>query len=556
MNPSNVVLETDRIVNDRYCLGKILGQGSFGAAFLAEDIKLKRGCVVKQMTLPTGRSDETMALYYNNFEREASLLAQLNHPGHPNIPEIYDYFSDPEGTYLVMKYIEGQSLADILEPPDSKMPWQDAVRYMIDICSAVHYMHTVGDQPVIHRDIKPANILLGLDERVWLVDFGLAKAKPVQGSGSLMETQSSGSIGYTPLEQWFGEAGPAADVYAIGATLHHMVTGLHPARDFGEFFDFDKLNNLHGSFAPIRDIEPDLPKPLEAVIAAATAAEPEHRPAPKQLQQELEALIIGPKSDVLFTFQNGEVAKDNKTLVALCQANWPEAEGYLYNGDFARWFRLINRNDLAEAAEQAVKTGKNQKDGLKKFLKQVLPSLWLRQLGKAFLRIIRLSMLVTFIITLLGLILAVAGVYASRLVVQRAISTHDWRIEGVGLEMQHRFTEEMINDQFDVLQRFEAESGYDVYLDFQAPSQIEVYLNDIKLPILVLISLEDGKPHFYLVGLDNGFLFWVTGNLSRGINHGIDQVFEQTIVDVVDLVIDEDGLVFRLQEREITPQGP
>lgn len=517
-------LDTNRILNERYRLLRILGQGSFGAAFLADDAKLGRACVVKQMLLPTGRSTQTMSLHVSNFEREASLLAQLNAPGHPNIPEIYDYFTNEQGTYLVMKYIEGQSLEAMLEPAGTKVVWQDAVRYMLAVCSAVHYMQTSGPEPILHRDIKPANILLGNDDRVWLVDFGLAKAKPVEGNGDLMATQSSGSIGYSALEQWLGQAVPASDVYSIGATLHHLVTGLHPAREFGDMFDFGKLNELHGQFEPIRKIDRRLSQPLEEIIIATTATDSEMRPSPLQLQQELEALVAGPKPDMLFTFKNGEIAKTNKDLVWLCQQNPNEAEGYLYNGDFERWFRLINRNDLANAATQAVTAyPAKHKRGLKRFYKLVLPNLFFIHLRRFAGRIFRLFVKLSLALFIITALLTVGAVYATSFALQQAIESHDWQLSTLDFVAPNTITEDFVNANAPIFLNLKKEFDIEIDIDVQPPSQIVATVNNVELPVIAVFSLEDELPHIYLVGSKNELLFWMAGSLSRGINHGIER---------------------------------
>ena len=244
-------------------------------------------------------------------------------------------------------------------------------------------MHTMGDEPVIHRDVKPANIQLGTDGRVWLVDFGLAKAEPVHGSGGNLVTQASGSFGYTPLEQWIGEAVPASDVYSVGVTLHNLVTGLNPLDAYDGQFHIQRIQELHGDIPPIRTIDPALPEQLEEIISQATDPNPEQRPTALQFQNQLNALISGDKNVLLYTFKNGQSAETVVQLVELCEQNRHEAEGYLFDGDFERWFRLINRNDLAEAAAQTVKQAKDHKSGLERFLKLILPNVIERRVKRA-----------------------------------------------------------------------------------------------------------------------------------------------------------------------------
>ena len=322
----------------------------------------------------------------------------------------------PAGNYLVMKYIEGQSLQDIVAQSEGRIPWREAVRYAVDVCDALHYMHTIGSEPVMHRDVKPANILLGDDGRVWLVDFGLAKATPVEGSGDRMATQTAGSVGYTPIEQWLGEAVPASDVYAIGSTLHHLVTGLDPLEAFEGELSIQKLLDMHGDFTSIRKVDRGLPKELDGIITQATAVEAAQRPTALQLKQQLEAMVSGAQEAALFTFKSGESAKTTGDLVDMCEQHRQEAQGYLYNGDFERWFVIINRNDLAEAAAQAVKQGKTKQDGLEKFLKLVIPHLFWRRLGRAGWNVARLSLQSALIFIIAVLIIVCRRVLRPQLV--------------------------------------------------------------------------------------------------------------------------------------------
>lgn len=547
----NATVATGRLLQHRYRLDKILGRGGFGAAYLAEDVKLKRSCVVKQMLAPQGTSAKDLQLYQANFAREASLLVQLNHPGHPNIPEIYDYFSDDSGNYLVMKYIEGQSLRDALEQSGGKLPWREAVRYMIDIASALNYMHKHGQEPVMHRDIKPANILLGNDNRVWLVDFGLAKAKPVESSGDLMATQAAGSLGYTPLEQWLGEAVPASDVYATGATLHYLVTGQSPSQPFGNQFNVHKLKELHGHFTPIRKTDKSLPQTLEALIERATAANPDNRLTAKQLQQQLEGLISGAQAAALYTFKSGESAKTVQELVDLCDKNRAEAQAYLYGGDFERWFRVINRNDLAQAAEQAVSQGKNQKDGLEKFLKLILPNLAMRRLSRAGGSVFRAILLLALVLLAVGVALVVGGSYATGKFIERTVATSDWRFDGLSVDEPTRFAAADLNSG---VQGMAGAYFDELAVKLQPPNQVglSAVWSGIPLELPVSVSTQNGIPQIEISQVNGIPLFFVAANISDGINRGIEQAFRKSPVDVTALEITENAVLVSAAESRQT----
>jgi len=492
-------LKVGQVLQQRYRLDKILGQGGFGAVYLAQDVKLKRVCVVKQMLVPRAASTKDIDLHRANFEREAGLLVQLNHPGHPNIPEIYDYFSDAGGNYLVMKYIEGRSLKDILDQGDGKIPWREAARYAVGVCDALNYMHTLGNEPVMHRDIKPANILLGNDGRVWLVDFGLAKANPVQveGGGDLAVTQAAGSVGYTPFEQWLGEAAPASDIYALGATLHHLVTGLNPLAAFNGEFHIQKLQELHGRFTSLRKIDRGLPKELDGIAARAVATAPDQRPTALQLKQQLEAMISGRQDAGLFTFKSGEAAKTTGQLVGLCEKYHREAEGYLYNGDFERWFLIINRHDLAEAAVQAVKRGKNQKDGLEKFLKLIMPNLFLRRLGKAGWQVTRGTAQVILIVAMVLLLVGLGGSYLARWFIQQSISGYDWNFSALDLNKENRFTEQFLTEKFKT-----ATASYlnDLAVEVRSPDRLDIWASWVGMPLTLALypPLKGKTPYFYV----------------------------------------------------------
>ncbi|MDH3675122.1 MAG: serine/threonine protein kinase, partial [Anaerolineae bacterium] len=533
-----------KVLQNRYQIKDILGQGGFGAAYLAADIKLRRDCVVKRMIIPPGSPPKQIELYQANFFREASLLAQLNQPGHPNIPEIYDYFSDENGNSLVMKFIEGPNLKSITK--DGPMPWREAVRYATAISDALQYMHTHGDEPIMHRDIKPDNILLGNDNRLWLVDFGLAKADPVEGSGKIGASMAAGTLGYTPLEQWLGEAVPASDVYALGVTLHHLVTGLNPAESLGGEFNVQKLTASHGKLTPLRKINKELPQALNEVIAGATAAEPEQRLTALQLKEQLAALISGTQAAALYTFKSGESAKTSRELVDLCEKYRKEGQAYLYHGDFQRWFRMINRNDLVEAAEQAVKQGNNQKDGLEKFLKLLVPNLALKRFGRATRRLVRAVVVLLLLVVILFGVIAVVGSMAAGRFIEQSISTYAWNFNKLSLDEPNNFTEAQLNQGAEALVGAYLDQ---ISIDMRPPDLVEVNgsWGGLQFNIPLVLTLRDGKPNFGVTEVNGIPLPFIAANLSQGLNAGVGGAFRNSPVDFGKLTVTDSEVVVEVE---------
>ncbi len=278
----------------RYRIIRLLGQGGMGAVYLAEDLELfGRACVVKEM-LPHYATQTEKRKAEDDFRREAQLLAQLNEPGHARIPEIYGYFVEGQGHYLVMKYVQGENLEERLERLGHPLPAEEVTCYALQVCDALAYMHRQRPQPVVHRDIKPANIIVDQGEQVWLVDFGLARASLQPGAWVVIghgKTVGAGTPGYTPLEQWSMRSEPKSDVYALGATMHHLLAGLDPRDRFDPFPELDlQILRALSSFPRLRSLRPSLSTELEEIVAAALAQEPAQRPSAAQMKDRLEAL--------------------------------------------------------------------------------------------------------------------------------------------------------------------------------------------------------------------------------------------------------------------------
>ncbi len=259
-------LTTGQILNNRYRIARLLGQGGFGAVYKAWDTTLNRPCAVKE-------SFEQDTEAGRQFLREAQILANLSHP---NLPRVTDYFALPgAGQYLVMDFVEGQDLEQLLAQAGGRLPESQALPWIGQVCDALAYLHR--QQPaVIHRDIKPANIKITPPDqdyphgRAMLVDFGVAKVY----DPSLRTTQGARAVtpGYSPHEQ-YGQTGAATDartdIYALGATLYTLLTGQAPPESI--------LRMVTDPLLPPRQLNPAISPAVETAILQALQVDPSHR---------------------------------------------------------------------------------------------------------------------------------------------------------------------------------------------------------------------------------------------------------------------------------------
>jgi serine/threonine protein kinase len=246
--------------------------------------------VVKQMR-PFFATQTERRRAEEDFKREAEVLVRLNHPGHPRIPEVYGYFVEGVDQFLVMKYIEGESLERRLERLGHGLAEAEVVRCAGEVANALVYLHSRKPQPVIHRDIKPANIILDPEDRVWLVDFGLAKATVSAGARVMVaggKTVAAGTPGYTPLEQWQMQPSTRSDIYALGATMHHLLTGRDPRDRFSSFpeLDMELLRSL-SDFAPLQEVRSEVSPALASLVDRCLDPDARRRPAAEQVEIEL-----------------------------------------------------------------------------------------------------------------------------------------------------------------------------------------------------------------------------------------------------------------------------
>jgi serine/threonine protein kinase len=214
----NLPLAPESVLQDRYRIVRQLGRGGMGAVYEAVDQRLGITVALKE----TLSSEESMR---KQFEREARLLAGMHHPA---LPRVSDHFVEGKRAFLVMQFIGGVDLAKIISQQPGPFPRDQVIAWADQLLDALIYLHS-RDRQVIHRDIKPHNLKLTANGQIALLDFGLAKAQPADSS----ITSSQAFFGYTrhyaPLEQIQDQhTDPRSDIYALGATLYHLLTGIKP----------------------------------------------------------------------------------------------------------------------------------------------------------------------------------------------------------------------------------------------------------------------------------------------------------------------------------------
>ncbi len=220
--PAEGLLSEGTQLENRYKILGVVGVGGMGAVYKAQDLRftgVTRFCAVKEM-INTARDPEVRKMIIRNFEREASILATLSHPA---IPAVYDNFTEGRRSYLVMEYIEGGNLEAVLGDTPGFITEERVTDWGIEICDVLSYLHNHEPHPVIFRDLKPSNIILDEYDRIRLIDFGIAKLFRSGVKGTMVGTE-----GYSPPEQYRGSAEPRGDIYALGATMHHLLSKQDP----------------------------------------------------------------------------------------------------------------------------------------------------------------------------------------------------------------------------------------------------------------------------------------------------------------------------------------
>lgn len=263
-------------LRDRYQIRATLGHGGYSVVYRARDLEAGRDVAIKRVTLSGLSAEETIEAT-DTFNRELNLLQALHHP---QVPRLYDHFSDRDHWYLVLEYLEGATLETYLSTrvnKDKPVPLQEVLAIGLQLCTVLDYLHT-RQPPVIFRDLKPGNIIRSSRGKLSLIDFGIAR---YYRRGQVHDTRNLGSPGYASPEQYgSAQTTPQSDLYSLGALLHALLSGQDPA----------ELPRGQG-LAPLRLEQSTAGKKLAELVRRLLASDPERRPAGVgEVAAELEAI--------------------------------------------------------------------------------------------------------------------------------------------------------------------------------------------------------------------------------------------------------------------------
>lgn len=245
--------EIGSVIDDKYEILTEIGHGGMSVVYLAMDTHLNKQWAVKEIRKKgNGKNDEVVV---NSLLAEANLMKRLDHP---SLPRIVDIIDNGITIFVVMDYIEGESLDKILAEYGAQ-PEELVIGWAKQLCDALSYLHS-QKPPIIYRDMKPANVMLKPEGNIKIIDFGIAREYKEL---SLADTTVLGTKGYAPPEQYSGQTDARSDIYALGMTMHHLLTGIDPRT--GE------------TYAPVRMWNPEVSEGMEMIIDKCVQPAAEHR---------------------------------------------------------------------------------------------------------------------------------------------------------------------------------------------------------------------------------------------------------------------------------------
>ncbi|WP_322481254.1 serine/threonine-protein kinase [Thermogemmatispora sp.] len=338
-------LGRNTLLHKRYIILRVIGQGGMGAVYQARDTKRGEICAVKEMSLSSvPPSEQGKAL--ENFLAEATILSRLSHP---NLPAFTDFFSEGERHFLVMEYIDGKTLEELLEENGGPFPERRVLGWARQLCDVLEYLHS-QQPPVIFRDLKPGNIMLRRDGRIKLIDFGIARL--VRRSSS-QDTQLLGTPGFAPPEQYgSAQTDQRSDIYSLAVTLFQLLTGSLPEKGFG--------------LPDARTLNPAISPTVARALEKAASLDPNDRyPSVAVFRRALFRVGTLP-------FENGQEATTPEELAELCARFPEEGADYLFNGEIESWLEEIGESDLARKVRRLRATTGDPELGVERLVQLIM----------------------------------------------------------------------------------------------------------------------------------------------------------------------------------------
>jgi len=477
------MLEQNDILQDRYRIVQVLGGGGMGQVYLAHDTRLaNKPCAVKELVPDPHATPDEEKRNAAQFHQEAAVLAHLSHP---NLPNVSDYFDERGCFYLVMDYIKGETPEQQLLRSPKGLPQENVVEWAIQLCDVLEYLHS-QTPPVIFRDMKPANVMLTPEGEVKLIDFGVARLfDPTKRT----DTLKMGTAGYAPPEQYAGQGQttPRSDIYALGATLHELLTGENPTVHPFVFTPPRKLNSA---------ISPSL---SDAVMRAVRLDPTDRFPSAKAMRGALEK-TTRPRRFSLPSIQrksgSGTKVMPQTATVA------PRA-----------------RSRPARFAIGAAR--------------------WLGRLA--------LTAVIAVVVT--ALVLTLVGAFVLSSVAERAIGESDWDLENSDPGPFVMTEAELGEGMQAALEPYTLDAISHTRADFRPPDIAVLSLQVLSKPVSLQgrIETQDGVPVVILERLNNVPLFVVGGIVSGGINRGFEQAWENSRLRVISIVAHQEQLTVNLE---------
>lgn len=318
-------LDPRTLLRKRYVVVRTIGHGGMAAVYEARDTRRGTSCAIKEMSLSTVPANERSQAI-QNFLAEARILSRLNHP---NLPAFTDFFTEGTRHFLVMEFVDGNTLEGLLEANHGPFTERRVLGWARQLCDVLEYLH--GQQPpIIFRDLKPGNIMLTRGGRIKLIDFGIARL--FRSSGA-QDTQLLGTPGFAPPEQYgSAQTDERSDIYSLAMTLFQLMTDAVNETGFG-------LNDVHFTY-------PHISPPVARVLEKATSL---------KLDDRYQSITIFRRALLgigTFRFENGGEATTPDELADLSSHYPEEAADYLFAGEIESWLQEINKDEMARAAKR------------------------------------------------------------------------------------------------------------------------------------------------------------------------------------------------------------